>query len=241
MAEDQVPPSSMKIEHLFHPVDELLELMGEIAPLAGIINPKGSKYCANYEQETLFSCLAQREKLSSWYTRRQKDIGSGPIPCSSSELITKMPNADHLFGKPYWFTSLDNARIYILFWAALCILETLIGQAQLRPAAGEYLLAEFYADEISRALPFCLQEKMKAWGGHISMFGCCQVSKLYLDLGRKDKFFWSQHAFQVQAGMGSDFSLHVGNMLSYSWGMKEKEDSVQSSSPLGEDTDGSPW
>jgi hypothetical protein len=241
MAEDQGPLISMQMEHLTHPVDELLVLMGEIAPLVAKINTEEYKYFTDDEQELLVSCLAQREKLLSWYTRRQEEFGGGPTPCSSSELNTRMPRADYLFGKPYWFTSLDNARIHVLFWAALCILETLIGQAQLRPAAGEYLISEYYADEISRALPFCLQDKMKAWGGHISVFGCCQISKLYLDLGRRDKFLWSHHAFQVQAEMGSDFSLHVGNMLLYSWEVKGKYDSVQSSSPLSEDTNCRPW
>lgn len=239
--EDQIPSIQGIKEHPILPVDELLNLMSEIAPLAAMMETDNdSEYCGSHTQEPLVACLMQRTKLLSWYMRRVEEIGGGPIPCSSSDLATRLPNADHLFGPPYRFSSPDNARMHVLFWTALSILQALIGQAQLSPpAAREYLLSEFYADEISRALPFCLQDSMKAWGGHVTVFGVGQISKVYLDFKRRDKFFWSLYAYSVQKDMGSDFSGHLENFLQHLWYMKEQEDSACSSSPLEENTDSS--
>ncbi|KAJ5125725.1 hypothetical protein N7448_005042 [Penicillium atrosanguineum] len=241
LGENQVPSIQGLEKHPVLPIDELLNLMSEIAPLAAIIDTDNdSAYCGSHTQKPLIACLVHRTKLLAWYMRRKEDIGGGPIPCSSSELITRLPNAEHLFGPPYRFSSPDNARMHVLFWTALSILQALIGQAQLLPpAAGEYLLSEFYADEIGRALPFCLQNSMKAWGGHITVFGVGHISKVYLDFKRREKFFWSLYAYSVQKDMGSDFAGHLASFLEHSWNMKEKEDSVHSSSPLEGDIDDS--
>ncbi|KAJ6127029.1 hypothetical protein N7523_002641 [Penicillium sp. IBT 18751x] len=236
--QDHAPSIQGMKDHLVLPIDELLNLMSEIAPLIAMIDAENdSEYYGSDGQGSIIACLAHRTKLQSWYTKKMKDIGGGPIPCSSSELVTKLPNADHLFGPPYRFSSPDNARMHVLFWAALSILQALIGQSQSSPhAAGEYLLSEFYADEIGRALPYCLQDSMKAWGGHVTVFGVGQISKVYLDFQRRDKFFWSLYAYTVQKDMGSDFSGHLANFLEQSWYMKEKEDFVSSLSPLEEKT-----
>ncbi|KAJ5662116.1 uncharacterized protein N7477_009732 [Penicillium maclennaniae] len=240
--QDQAPSIQGMKDHLVLPVDELLNLMSDIAPLIAMIDAENdSKYHGSDGQEPLIACLAHRTKFLSWYTTRVNDIGGGPIHCSSSDLVTKLPKTDHLFGPPYRFSSPDNARMHVLFWAALSILQALIGQSQSSPnAAGEYVLSEFYADEIARALPFCLQDSMKAWGGHVTVFGVSQISKVYLDFKRRDKFFWSLYAYTVQKDMGSDFSGHLANFLEQSWYMKEKEDFVSSLSPLQENTDSIP-
>jgi hypothetical protein len=234
-AEDQVPSVWESIEQPGQPIDELLHLMAEIAPLSATMNANyDPEHGASQAKEPLLNCVAHRSKLLSWYDRRKEDIGGGPFLRAYSELVTKLPRADHLFGTPYFFPSLDNARIHILFWAALSILQSLIAQDWFLSAEAEYSLSEFYADKISRALPFCLQDSMKAWGGHVTVFGVSQISKVYIDFRRRDKFIWSQQAFRALADTGSDFSNHVGKMLSYSWSLVENEDSCQSLRPLVE-------
>ncbi|KAJ5920994.1 hypothetical protein N7466_009320 [Penicillium verhagenii] len=184
-----------------------------------------------------------RQKLFDWYEFNVDFFGGRPVTCDT--IITNCPPSDYLFGTPYRFTSLDNARAHHGYWAALSILQGLIAQAQshaycLSPAQvatnEDYLLSEFYADEISRSLPYCLADDKKAWGPHTSIFGLGQSCKVYTEFRRREKFLFTQEAMKHLGIMGSDFSKRMGEMMLYGWSLVEGVDQspVVSSSPVEE-------
>jgi hypothetical protein len=88
----------------------------------------------------------------------------------------------------------------------------------------ETLLAEFYADEISRSLPYCLADNMKSWGGHAAIFPLSQSCKFYMEFRRRDKYLFSQQAMQLLGDLGSDFAKRVSEMLWYGWSLIESAD-----------------
>jgi hypothetical protein len=141
--------------------------------------------------------------------------------------------ADHIFGTPYMFSTLDNAKYHVLYWAALSILQALISQVQSHVDQGaaldplqdeEYLLSEFYADEICRALPYLLQDESKVWGAHVTLFAASQVAKVYMEFNKREKFNWTLHSFRVMGDFGSDFSHRLGEYLAYRWSLLDHDD-----------------
>lgn len=180
-------------------------------------------------QVLLHKCLTLREDMLAWYSREVGQIGGGPSVCESDDLVTtRIPPSKHLFGLPYRFVSLDNARIHILLWAALSMLQTFIGQAHARVYSPdlvdartnqEYQLSEYYADEISRAIPYCLQDSMRVWGLSGTVFGMCQIAKIYMDFRREEKFFWSQQLFKTSGDIGTDLSYRMNEMFLHGWAL----------------------
>ncbi|KAJ5580467.1 hypothetical protein VI817_009854 [Penicillium citrinum] len=213
-------------------VDELFHLMAGIAPVSaalGMTDLSDEDACHLLLQDT----LAHRGKLLSWYSREMHRIGGAPSVGQSNEFPSSaIPSAEHLFGLPYRFPTLDNARIHIIYWAALSILQELIGQvyAYTYPFAPvdinnknkEHQLAEYYADEISRGIPYCLQDRMKAWGASSTIFGMGQIAKVYMELGNSEKFKWSQELFKHEAELGSDLAHHMHHLLLFSWDTSQK-------------------
>ncbi|KAJ5574007.1 uncharacterized protein N7459_008434 [Penicillium hispanicum] len=227
------------------PLEGLFQLMAEMSTLfAAVGGNDGSDL--NVSQALLVDCLRMREKLTAWWELTKERIGGDPSPCAPGEsIVTRLPPGDHLFGAPYRFSSLDNARMHLIFWAALSILQVLIGQAQCYVHTSslvdlktnqEYLLSKFYADELSRSIPFCLQSSAKSWGAHVSTFAMSQIAKVYLEDRDWEKFAWSQHVFRLCADLGSDFSARLGELLQNSWILTENHDlsPVQSLPSAGE-------
>ncbi|KAJ5552730.1 hypothetical protein N7494_002108 [Penicillium frequentans] len=240
LAADQFPYSLKSSED--QSVDDLLQLLSEISPFITAINAiVGSDQDAC--RIVLYDCITHRQKLFEWYESSVDLIGGRPSTCET--IITKLPPSTHLFGTPYTFSSLDNARLHGIFWSALSILQTLIGQAEaylhcLSPSEAatneEILLAEFYTDEISRSLPYWMADDKKSWGGHAAIFPLGQSCKFYLEFRRRDKFFYSQQGLQLIGDLGSDFAKRVSEMLWYGWSLIEGADqsSIASLSPAEE-------
>ncbi|KAJ6109932.1 hypothetical protein N7486_002167 [Penicillium sp. IBT 16267x] len=240
LAADEFPLSLKSSEDQL--VDDLLYLMSEISTLiTAITTLEGSDHDAC--KIVIYDCIMHRQKLFDWYESSVGLLGGRPSSCET--IITKLPPSAHLFGTPYTFHSLDNARIHTIFWAALSIIQTLIGQAEsylncLSPAEAatneQALLAEFYTDEISRSLPYCLADDAKSWGGHTAIYGVAHSCKFYMEFRRRDKFFFSQQAMKLIGDLGSDFAKRVSEMLWYGWSLIESTDqgSVASLSPVEE-------
>ncbi|KAJ5156785.1 hypothetical protein N7492_009588 [Penicillium capsulatum] len=171
----------------------------------------------------LADCLAHRDKMMKWYSQRKKALGGAPTSCLPGQsLHTRLRPAEGLFGLPYAFSSIDNARYHVLFWAALSILQNIIGRAQSHPilcpdAREEYLLSEFYADEMCRAMPWLLQSTFNAWGAHGTLFGVAQIGIVYLEFNQLDKFLWAQHALCMMGEDGSDFAYRLHDYFAYRW------------------------
>lgn len=179
-------------------------------------------------QKLVQDCLAHRQLLLSWYAREVGHIGGLPFIGTS---ITKLPPTDDLFGPPYRFSSLDGARLTVTYWAALSILQAIIGQATCylqNPSPSpidiinndDYQLSKFYADEISRAMPYCVQDDNRAWGNNISIFALSQIGKVYLEFRCHEEFMWSQEVFELMASRGSDFPRHVAELLLLGWNLQ---------------------
>ncbi|KAJ5733337.1 hypothetical protein N7533_013784 [Penicillium manginii] len=231
LAREHAPTAVTSHENVV--IDELFQLMADISPIAAAVSMtdvSDNTAC----HLSLYDCLAHREKLLSWYSRAKVRIGGGPYVGESSDFPCKniLPS-EHLFGRPYGFSSLDNARIHILFWSALSILQALLGQTHAYAYTSappdpytnkEYQLSEYYADEISRAMPYCLQDSMKAWGISMTIFGMGQIAKVYMELRREEKFLWSQHLFKYVGDMGSDLGYRVGELLQFGWSLLEQSD-----------------
>ncbi|KAJ5805968.1 uncharacterized protein N7503_003570 [Penicillium pulvis] len=240
LAADQFPFSLKSSED--QSVDDLLQLLSEISPFINAITTiVGSNRDAC--RIVLYDCITHRQKLFEWYESSVDLIGGRPSTCET--LITKLPPSTHLFGTPYRFSSLDNSRVHGIFWSALSILQTLIGQAEayihcLSPSGAatneDILLAEFYTDEISRSLPYWMANDMKSWGGHAAIFPLGQSCKFYLEFRRRDKFLYSQLGLQLIGDLGSDFAKRLSEMLWYGWNLIEGTDknSIASLSPAEE-------
>ncbi|KAJ5669055.1 hypothetical protein N7462_010125 [Penicillium macrosclerotiorum] len=215
-----------------NPVVELLSLFAGFAPLAVAINkadPADHEGCKSLLQK----CLGHKKKLLAWSS---ENLQTGPVSCARGEVLcSQLPPADHMFGAPYRFLSLDNARLHTMFWTLASIIHPLISQIRSlvkayetseyipsSPIAGgmlddeDYLLSGFYADQIGRAIPYCVQDKMKSWGVHTVIFSLCQLCKIAVDRGSMEQFDWCQRAFKLMADRGFDSAARLSEVF---WGM----------------------
>lgn len=231
LAKEHTPAALISNENVA--VDELFQLMADISPIAAAVSMTDVSDNAACHL-SLYDCLAHREKLLSWYLHFKVRIGGGPYIGETSDFPCKnISPSEHLFGRPYGFSSLDTARIHICFWSAMSILQALLGQTHAYAYTSappdpytnkEYQLSEYYADEVSRAMPFCLQDSMKAWGISITIFGMGQIAKVYMELRREEKFTWSQQLFKHAGDIGSDLGYRIGELLQFGWSLLEQSD-----------------
>ncbi|KAJ5586674.1 uncharacterized protein N7459_002439 [Penicillium hispanicum] len=166
------------------------------------------------------NCLFYKEQLIAWYARRNAEFGGMPT-LASDELCPELAPANHLFGTAYRFPSLDNARLHVLYWTALGLTEHLIYQLSTHSMSrgpnifhfdpdGQFRALLFYTDEISRAIPYCLQNSMKIWGAHVLIFSAGHICKTYIDAQCWEKFLWCQKVLQRMA----DFGMECANRMS---------------------------
>jgi len=87
----------------------------------------------------------------------------------------------------------------------------------------EYLISEYYADQVCRALPFCLQPKMKTWGVHVVIASVAQICKPYIFLRRKSKLDWCLRAYDLMVEQGMDLALFVKYSVYQQWATMEDE------------------
>ncbi|KAJ5721258.1 uncharacterized protein N7483_009192 [Penicillium malachiteum] len=144
-----------------------------------------------------------------------------------------------LFGLPFRFANLDTARLYVLYWTSLLLIEILIHEmttsimilesrseklsGYFLPSSEQFIMAEHYADEICRAIPYCLQEGMGAWGAHIVVASMNHVTKPFAALRREAKFFWCQEIFQVISSRGMNLAVALGNLSLGLWKSYENQ------------------
>lgn len=176
-------------------------------------------------QTLLQNCLSHREMIFRWYSQNRDSIGGAPTFGDPTEQLSpSLPPSDHLFGAPYRFTSLDHARLHVLYWTSLTMIQSLIYQARIlvlvhscrngtlssHPAAHqEYLLSEHYAAQICRAVPFCLQSQMKLAGARVIIPAVPHMFKPYIHLRDRERFQWVQSVSSLLV----DFGIHMANHL----------------------------
>lgn len=211
------------------PFDELFEIYVEITSLAAAANSI-SRLDQDCER-LLRSCRAHQKKALEWYSRNLESIGGRPISCSFNKLKqikVPLPPAKQLFGSCYKFGSLRQAELHLFFWKAMIIIQLLIYRAQIlalhcpKPdfqraniesiptdprTYDECTLAGEYADEMCRAIPYFLQERMGSYGTLKITVNLPYILKPYTHLRCREKFLWIQSICQSVASDGNDLAL----------------------------------
>lgn len=217
------------------PFDGLVKLYADsaiIAQAANSINPLDYKAC----QLLLHHSLAHEHNIITWYQQIQEEIGGAPWECAEGELLcSRLARKDDLFGTPFRFTSLENARIHILVWNLLRDLQPYISKA--RSLGGTFthddlsrdqinresqLLAVYYADQMARSVLYCVQNDFKSCGIQCLIFCLCQTAKTWIAVKRADKIAWCQEIFDFVAGLGFDYANRLKETMMSQWVQGEK-------------------
>jgi hypothetical protein len=188
-------------------------------------------------QTLVQNCLSHREKILRWYSQNQDSIGGPPLFCDpSAQLCPSLPPASHLFGTPYRFASLDHARLHVLYWTSLTMIQSLIYQARilvlahfcpkgtlsLHPAAHQkYLLSKHYAAQICRALPYCLQPQMKLAGARVIIPAIPHIFKPYIHLRDRERFLWCESVSLLLVDLGFHMANHLRQTAQKYWSLSE--------------------
>lgn len=151
-------------------------------------------------------------------------------------LCPSLPPTDHLFGVPYRFASLDHARLHVLYWTSLTMVQSLIYQARIivlahscpggtlspHPAAHqEYLLSEHYAAQICRAAPYCLQPQMKLVGARVIIPAIPHIFKPYMHLRDRERFLWCESVASLLINLGFHMADQIRQTARKYWSRSE--------------------
>jgi hypothetical protein len=213
------------------PVNGLMKFYGEASPIVDAINTvDASDYQAC--NAVLAKCIAHKDALMAWYAAHKKDFGGGPSECKPGTILNpRLPPTDDLFGTSYRFSSLDNAKLHIVFWVALSISHRMIYEARGlvlshsntpstptdRTQDVDLLLSMFYHDEIGRSVPYCVQDSMKSWGFSTLLWGLSQILNPYAEAGNWDKFVWCQTALMLGSERGYESAVRLNEIFWAVW------------------------
>ncbi|KAJ5114513.1 hypothetical protein NUU61_000272 [Penicillium alfredii] len=194
-------------------LDELLKGFIECTFLIHSVNKIEESPHDNRAGSLQRSCLKLEKKLMTWYDDREATIGGRPSPGGRSKFNTlprSLQAGCHMFPVPYWFASLDTARLHLLYWTALVLVYPLIYRTQVIMGSEDteafpsvdLATAEYYANEICRSVPYCLQQDKRIWSGQLLLFPLTWASKFFCYYGYREKYLWCQHVFDALAGLG---------------------------------------
>lgn len=209
------------------PLVELINIFAKFTPLSADIESVGQ---SNHEacQTLLGACLAQKSSLLEWYARRKATFGGGPLNSTNEFRCIDVEPVDVIFGRPYSFSSLDDALLHVLYCTSMAIVLPMVSRARTlvqslnhgeecvnyHSSDEEYPTMQTYADQIIRSVPFFVQEKNKLLGPHMVMFGVAAACKAYINLGIFEKFDWCQKTLGSFGDRGFE-SCH--NYRQYAW------------------------
>lgn len=185
----------------------------------------------------LGTLLDYRDKLTSWYITRKALIGGDPLLCGENDCKTfnKVLLEESPFGGFYQFSSLDNARLHVIYWTAMSFAHTLVYRAQMivvslnrttfldqhhpsKPSNHEaFVMAGHYADEVCRSVPYCMQPMNRIWGTHVVFGTIGNALKVYLHLRSQEKFIWCQRVLEVARGLGIEMALYFSGVAKKKW------------------------
>ncbi|GLI74773.1 hypothetical protein PoHVEF18_003021 [Penicillium ochrochloron] len=215
------------------PVNGLMKFYGEASPIVDAINTvDASDHQAC--QTVLTKCITHKDALMAWYAAHKKDFGGGPSECEPGTILNpRLPPTDNLFGTSYRFSSLDNAKLHIVFWVALSISHRMIYEARGlvlshtnlsstttptdRSQDEDLLSSMFYHDEIGRSVPYCVQDSMKSWGFSTLLWGLSQILNPYAEAGNWEKFVWCQNALMLGSERGYESAIRLNEIFWAVW------------------------
>jgi hypothetical protein len=220
------------------PFDGLVKLYADsaiIAQAANSINPLDYRAC----RLLLHHSIAHEKNIAAWYEQIKQEIGGAPWECAQGELLCSgLGRSDDLFGIPFRFSSLENARIHILVWNLLRDLQPYIYTARslVRSFTDDSLpkvelrcenqqLAGYYADQMARSVLYCLQDEFKSCGVQCLIFCVCQAAKTWIGIRSAEKIAWSREVFDFVSGLGFDYASRLKETLMSQWTQGEKSSS----------------
>ncbi|KAJ5682701.1 hypothetical protein N7462_005866 [Penicillium macrosclerotiorum] len=232
------------------PLLDLLALFAGFTPLAAAIHVLDPSNRDAFEK-VLQKCVGHQQKIIEWYSKVQI---VRPFSCSPDDVLCERLSTDHVLGPALRFISLDNARLHMMFWTLLCIIHPIISRVRILARAKDNQsalratsvddpilnqlddedqhLSFFYANQIGRSIPYCVQDTMKCGGFHTVIFSLCQMCKVSVDHGDRERFDWCQRAFGIVAERGFDFSARLQGFFHWQWSLdKNRVKSMYAFSP----------
>ena len=220
---------------LFEIYTEILSLVASGDSIDSVNRPDRSRCMILLQQ-----CFALRETTQLWYSDNLETIGGPPLSCSTNTwkfTHHTLPSPEGIFSHFYNFTSITNAERHIFYWKAMLIIQLLIYQAQMRVlrntqysnqnafesastsqgAQYEMEMAGTYADNISRAMPYLLQDSMGSYGGIKITVNLHFVFKAYTHLRSWNKFSWVRSISEIVSGLGIDLAMCISQVWWKSW------------------------
>ncbi|KAJ5180582.1 hypothetical protein N7492_003792 [Penicillium capsulatum] len=181
-------------------------------------------------QSALESCLATKNAMILWYEQRVDRFGGNPSVCApGTRFCDALPSTDALFGPAYTFSSLDSAIMHLLYWTGMVLIQSLIYQTtslvrfygkgtRADPITNEeFTLTGLYADQICRAIPYCLQPSMRLGATHSAVATLSQVCKTYAHRRCRDQHLWCQRAYLHLANLGLDSARLLHDSIITYW------------------------
>ncbi|KAJ5673966.1 hypothetical protein N7462_009405 [Penicillium macrosclerotiorum] len=223
--------------------DELFEVYVEITTLlatADYIDSSGKSdraLCENLVRR----CRMHRAKTLEWYSRNLDSIGGPPICYPTGKLKNMgrpLPSSDEVFSHFYTFQSLRHAELHVFFWKAMVLLQIMIYHSQIRvlrhardnvpndffnksptdfEAYSELKMSETYADNICRAIPYWLQNRLGSYGVLKITVNLWPVLKPYTHLRSWKKFRWVQHICKIVESGGNDLATCISQVWWKYW------------------------
>lgn len=168
---------------------------------------------------------------------------------------------DDLFGFAYDFPSPNHALLFILFWTNLVLLQPLIPRANYllkthaSSAMGTQTTAQFEnldlfypekcADNVARAMSYCLHDRMKLSFNKAAVFALCMIGLRYVSTANREKHEWCLEAIRLIGYRGSDSASHLSKLAADQWeeqlgpgnpitivSLREADSSVCNSNPM---------
>lgn len=193
------------------PIDEIIDILMECTVLvekAGSVRSEQDLFDVRYLCHEL-ECQAQ-----SWHTRL--------ISASEYPLYTLVPEnsgiprskaRNAVFPERYEFISVDIAEAYMLYWAALLAIFSILYEFECRmtgyhnaddkkESISFFDDALFYADQICRGVGYFVQPHMHILGGHNLLFPVAMSSQFFHGNGFHDRYDWCQDVFATLESMG---------------------------------------
>ncbi|KAJ5088663.1 hypothetical protein N7456_012279 [Penicillium angulare] len=220
------------------PVSGVLWGFSETARLVHVLD-KIDKSNRETCQSLFNDCQALQEFFAQLYPKIETTNGNIP-KYAPGELKSELPPTDDIFGPPYRFCSLDEARLHTWLWGSMSLLYPIYSRciqilksyhpgvlpASINPAEWTiygHQMTEFYAYESARAMPYCARQGMGTEGLYYAPHGLFIISRLCSDARNREGFVWCDESLRVIDRSGNDAAGRLREYLWNYWSEADKQ------------------
>lgn len=213
-----------------NPLEEVIDILMDCT---GLIEQASSVRSEQDALNVMVSCFDLRDQAEAWHARLMAMFGEALYTLAPDESkVARTKKTRHIFPERCEFISIDIAEAYMLYWAALLVIfsvlyefdrrkgsqpdESLdpqsrdnVKQANPRIASPFFHDALFYADQICRGVGYFVQPYMHILGGHNLLFPVAMSAQFFHGNGFHDRYEWCQDVFVALESMG----LEMANVL----------------------------